>query len=499
MDTEELTALLDALPANDDDHDDRSSTTTVALPPPAPPRLPRAFPGVDPHPADGDAAREASLSIVSSLTSSPGRVPAFVDAEWSRAASSVSSRASPDPVLFVDLSTGLRVGVHAWGPESAPLRVLLLHDLGESGASLASIARPLAARGHRVVAPDARGHGDSQWSASSAYSPSALAADAVALILELHLYVRPILLVGFGMGATAALVLAARHPSLVAALALVEASPDAPADAWTYHPLQAGVFRDERAAAECMRAPEIEEGRVSPEAVLAKARTCLRPSRDAPGAVRMKMDPRWRFDYTRDVWVRLETSRDATHPPRHRASVPVAPISHSPPISLPDPSPLTLVASTRCPLRVVRGASSRFSTASGVAALISLARRVATISAHAVDVPGAGHRPMEERPRAFRDAVLDLARAAEREATGVDARARTPESVGIADPPAFATVEEAARALAPRAIPTAEAVEAALAEAREGDEAPSEDEAAAEATRRTALIRDDPDYFGFCG
>ena len=63
-----------------------------------------------------------------------------------------------------------------------------------------------------------------------------------------------------------------------------------------------------------MRAPEIEEGRVSPEAVLAKARTCLRPSRDAPGAVRMKMDPRWRFDYTRDVWVRLETSRDATHP-----------------------------------------------------------------------------------------------------------------------------------------------------------------------------------------
>ena len=73
------------------------------------------------------------------------------------------------------------------------------------------------------------------------------------------------------------------------------------------------------------------------------------------------------------------------------------------------------------------------------------------------------------------------------------------ESVGIADPPAFATVEEAARALAPRAIPTAEAVEAALAEAREGDEAPSEDETAAEATRRTALISDDPDYFGFCG
>lgn len=308
MDTEELTALLDALPFVPADDDDDRSSPTVALPPPAPPRLPRAFPGVDPHPADGDAAREASLSIVSSLTSSPGRVPAFGEAEYRRAASSVSAVFSPDPVLFLDLSTGLRVGVHAWGPDSAPLRVLLLHDLGESGAVLAPLALALAARGFRVVAPDARGHGDSQWSADAAYSPTSLAADAVALILELHLYVRPILLVGFGMGATAALVLAARHPALVAALALVEATPGAPADAWTYHPLQAGVFRDERAAAECMRAPEVEEGRPPPEALLARARSCLRPSRDAPGAVRMKMDPRWRFDFTDDAWVRRVVS-----------------------------------------------------------------------------------------------------------------------------------------------------------------------------------------------
>ena len=313
MDTEELTALLDALPFvpaddDDDDDDDDRSSPTVALPPPAPPRLPRAFPGVDPHPADGDAAREASLSIVSSLTSSPGRVPAFGEAEYRRAASSVSAVFSPDPDLFLDLSTGLRVGVHAWGPDSAPLRVLLLHDLGESGAVLAPLALALAARGFRVVAPDARGHGASQGSADAAYSPTSLAADAVALILELHLYVRPILLVGFGMGATAALVLAARHPALVAALALVEATPGAPADAWTYHPLQAGVFRDERTAAECMRAPEVEEGRPPPEALFARARSCLRPSRDAPGAVRMKMDPRWRFDFTDDAWVRRVVS-----------------------------------------------------------------------------------------------------------------------------------------------------------------------------------------------
>ena len=114
------------------------------------------------------------------------------------------------------------------------------------------------------------------------------------------------------------------------------------------------------------------------------------------------------------------------------------------------------------------------------AALTRRAGRVATISAHAVDVPGAGHRPMEERPRRVSRRGAGPARAAEREATGVDARAGRLNPSGS---PIRRRSRRSRRRARAAAIPTAEAVEAALAEAREGDEAPSEDEAA-EATRR---------------
>ena len=118
------------------------------------------------------------------------------------------------------------------------------------------------------LAPDARGHGDSQWSADAAYSPTSLAADAVALILELHLYVRPILLVGFGMGATAALVLAARHPAL------------SPPSRWWRPPRRAGGRVDLPAAG----------GRLPRRA---RAGACARPrwKRDAR---RRKLSPRAR-------------------------------------------------------------------------------------------------------------------------------------------------------------------------------------------------------------
>jgi len=56
----------------------------------------------------------------------------------------------------------------------------------------------LAARGYGVFAPDLRGHGDSAWSSECCYSPAALSDDLESLIIELDLYVRPVVLVGFG-------------------------------------------------------------------------------------------------------------------------------------------------------------------------------------------------------------------------------------------------------------------------------------------------------------
>jgi len=53
---------------------------------------------------------------------------------------------------------------------------------------------------------------------------------------------------------------------------------------------------------------------------------------------------------------------------------------------------------------------------------------------------------------------------------------------------------------AARALPTPAQIAAALAEARVGDEDPSDDEADEKMNgHRTALIKTDPEYFGFVG
>ena len=66
--------------------------------------------------------------------------------------------------------------------------------------------------------------------------------------------------------------------------------------------------------------------------------------------------------------------------------------------------------------------------------------------------------------------------------------------------PQYATLEEAIAALKPRELPTAAMVEAALAEARANDEEPSDDESETKKfNHRTALIKTDPEYFGFVG
>ena len=75
---------------------------------------------------------------------------------------------------------------------------------------------------HRVIAPDLRGHGFSEWSRD--YSIDALATDAIEL-LE-HVGSKEVRLVGHSIGGLAAMLVAARRPDLVSALILVDASPD---------------------------------------------------------------------------------------------------------------------------------------------------------------------------------------------------------------------------------------------------------------------------------
>jgi pimeloyl-ACP methyl ester carboxylesterase len=109
-----------------------------------------------------------------------------------------------------------------WGdPQSPP--VLLLHGGNQSAHSWDLVSLHLADR-YRVIAPDQRGHGDSEWSREGDYSVGALARDAAALIRDRGL-ARPIVF-GHSMGGMVALLLAKLHPELLRALVIVDVGPE---------------------------------------------------------------------------------------------------------------------------------------------------------------------------------------------------------------------------------------------------------------------------------
>ncbi|MCD0485725.1 alpha/beta hydrolase [Streptacidiphilus sp. ASG 303] len=116
-------------------------------------------------------------------------------------ASDVFSFDSGDgPLAYRDTGTG------TGGPV-----VVLLHSGFVDGTTWDDVV-PLLARDHRVVVPDARGHGAS----ANASGPFRQTDDLAALLR--HLGTRPAVLVGVSMGAMIAVETALEHPELVRAL-----------------------------------------------------------------------------------------------------------------------------------------------------------------------------------------------------------------------------------------------------------------------------------------
>jgi hypothetical protein len=80
---------------------------------------------------------------------------------------------------------------------------------------------------------------------------------------------------------------------------------------------------------------------------------------------------------------------------------------------------------------------------------------------------------------------------------------RTPANLGLRPLPQYTTLEEAAKALGPRRIPTKEAIEDVLrnlrVEAGRDADDDSDDEVQGVSGSRTALSHDPVDYFGFVG
>lgn len=117
--------------------------------------------------------------------------------------------------------------LHVADTGSGPV-VLLLHGNGEDGASLAPVAADLA-RDHRVLSPDARGHGRSPRG-TGPLTIARMADDAAAVLAGAGVGVEPVAgpadVVGYSDGGNVGLMLALRHPAAVRSLVVYGANVD---------------------------------------------------------------------------------------------------------------------------------------------------------------------------------------------------------------------------------------------------------------------------------
>lgn len=115
------------------------------------------------------------------------------------------------------------IELRAWEWAGDGPATLLLHGIGNYGRYWEFFADAAAGR-LRLIATDARGHGESGKPADG-YAPEEFVADAVAVLDALA--IERSMVVGHSMGGTHAIRLAATHPDRVERLVVVDAGPEA--------------------------------------------------------------------------------------------------------------------------------------------------------------------------------------------------------------------------------------------------------------------------------
>lgn len=130
-------------------------------------------------------------------------------------------------ILRFETEPGFFITAEAQGnPAHKP--ILLLHGGGQTCHSWGETAHFLAEAGWYAIAPDARGHGDSDWSAQGHYSIDYLANDLRVILAQLD---QKPALVGASMGGMTALIAEGERTdkagSLCSAIVLVDIAPKA--------------------------------------------------------------------------------------------------------------------------------------------------------------------------------------------------------------------------------------------------------------------------------
>ncbi|GAA5156109.1 alpha/beta hydrolase [Pseudonocardia eucalypti] len=129
----------------------------------------------------------------------------------------------PQEVNFT--GAGVRIAAHRWDPAPDGPRhgvALLLHGGGQTRHSWQRTGQRLAEHGWVAVAPDCRGHGDTDWSPDGDYSLHLMVDDLRAVTTAMG--ERPVL-VGASMGGITALLAQGADPLFARALVLVDVTP----------------------------------------------------------------------------------------------------------------------------------------------------------------------------------------------------------------------------------------------------------------------------------
>jgi pimeloyl-ACP methyl ester carboxylesterase len=118
-------------------------------------------------------------------------------------------------------ANGLDIAWRQWHPEAAGEPLVLIHGVAGSGGRWQAVAECLQDR--RLIAVDARGHGQSGWDPGEQYDAAPHFADVANALSQLT--VERYAVCGFSMGGGIAILLAAAFPEAVTKLIVVDAYP----------------------------------------------------------------------------------------------------------------------------------------------------------------------------------------------------------------------------------------------------------------------------------
>lgn len=124
----------------------------------------------------------------------------------------------PGPTSHTYFSQRLRLHYVDWGDPAKP-PLLLVHGGRDHCRNWDWVAAALRDEWH-VIAPDLRGHGDSQWSTDGSYTMAGYVYDLAQLVHQQRL--APVTIIGHSLGGNVALRYAGIYPETVARLCAIE-------------------------------------------------------------------------------------------------------------------------------------------------------------------------------------------------------------------------------------------------------------------------------------